>query len=96
MVSLSDGIELNTKNRKLLAKLFRQPKPKDIKYQEVERLLLGLGAIKSEKAGSNVAFFYNGHITQLHIPHPDPTFCGGRIKAIKEYLITAGVVNENI
>jgi len=62
-----------TQHEKLLERLCL--KPKDFTFNEMNKLLKGLGyrEIRSGKtSGSRVAFFHEGkqHLIRLHKPHP--------------------------
>lgn len=97
MVSQSGGIEINSKRKRLIDKIFRNPKPTDIRYEEVKSLLIALGAKPSEKgktSGSRVAFFYMGKIFLLHKPHPESTLGPAVIQCIKDFLLETKVVTK--
>ena len=57
----------------------------------MECLLLALGAEKSEGNGSAVTFFLNGQRADFHRPHPQKEALKYRIKALREFLIHAGI-----
>ena len=68
---------------KLIARL--KSRPKDFTWEELRRLLKGLGFQEIQGSGSRVKFFHQEKncVLQLHRPHPAPTL---KMYAIKEAL----------
>ena len=62
---------MNTKQQKTYCALFKDPIRKDIRYQDLEALLIALGANKREGRGSRVTFIFPpGKVTfSMHKPH---------------------------
>jgi len=72
-------------------------KPKDFTYDELARLLAGLGYEKAstgKTAGSRVAFVNpeTRHIIKLHRPHPRPELKRYQLDDIEETLRNKGAI----
>ncbi len=84
-----------SKAEKLLQRFLS--KPKDFSYDELKRLLRGLGyrETKSSKtSGSRVAFINHQtkNIIRLHRPHPSPVLKEYQINDVEECLKKAGKI----
>jgi hypothetical protein len=86
---------MNAKHRRTLEALFARPVPSDIRWTEIEALLVALGAERSEGRGSRVRFLLNGAEAVFHRPHPRPETDKGALKAVRRYLETAKVNHEH-
>jgi hypothetical protein len=86
---------MNAKHRRTLEALFARPVPSDIRWTEIEALLVALGAERSEGRGSRVRFLLNGAEAVFHRPHPRPETDKGALKAVRRYLETARVNHEH-
>ncbi|MBB2830520.1 UNVERIFIED_ORG: hypothetical protein GGD51_000621 [Rhizobium esperanzae] len=60
---------MNSKQRKTLAAVFKDPVSGIIEWAAIENLLVAAGAIK--RNGSRIKFEKDGTIASLHRPHPD-------------------------
>jgi hypothetical protein len=72
-------------------------KPKDFSYDELRRLLRGLGYVeaKTGKTGGSRAAFINlqtKSIIRLHRPHPSPVLKEYQINDVEESLRKAGMI----
>ena len=62
--------EVNRKQQKILDLIFTTPTSASIKFSDIEKLLISLGAEKIEGRGSRVAFVMpNGTKWEHHRPH---------------------------
>jgi hypothetical protein len=61
---------MNTKNRKTLEAVFSLPVKKNIKWTDIEALLLAVGAILIEGDGSRIRFAKGEIGASFHRPHP--------------------------
>ena len=61
-----------SKKDRILKKILENPARSDIRYSEVENLLLGMGYRKLEGKGSRVKFYHaeTDDLIVLHKPHP--------------------------
>ena len=87
--------EMNTKHRRTLAAIFVRPISSDIRWLDVESLLVALGAECSEGRGARVRFRLNGEEAVFHRPHPSPGTDKGALKAVQRFLEMAGVNHEH-
>lgn len=82
---------MNSQHRKTLARIFAEPTPADIRWVEIEALLTALGAEVEDAAGSRVWIGLNGVRAVFHRPHPSPQTKRGAVRAVRDFLIAAGV-----
>ena len=61
---------MNTKHRKTLIAIYKNPAPKQLEWKAVEALLVAVGAQVIEGGGSRVRFHKDGEISTFHRPHP--------------------------
>ncbi|HOS29805.1 MAG TPA: type II toxin-antitoxin system HicA family toxin [Treponemataceae bacterium] len=89
-------IKVNSKNRKILEGIFKQPTPSNILWADIELLFLSLGAEITEGNGSRVRVKLHGARAVFHRPHPDKNTDKGAVNSVKRFLKTAGVNNDGI
>ena len=82
---------MNAKHKRTLAAIFQEPLRSDVKWNEIENLLIALGAEISEGKGSRVRVALKGVRAVFHRPHPQKVTDKGALKSIKRFLITAGI-----
>ena len=82
---------MNSKQRKTLEEIFSDPIKSSISWVDIESLLLSLGAIKKEGAGSRVGFSLNGVDIVVHRPHPKKETDKGAVKSVRKFLTNAGI-----
>jgi len=82
---------MNAKHKSTLEALFAQPVQSDIRWMDIEALLMALGAERSEGRGSRVRFLWNEAEAVFHRPHPKPTTNKGAVISVREFLARAGV-----
>jgi hypothetical protein len=87
---------MNNKQLKTLKHIFENPIRGDVLWANVETLLAALGADISEGNGSRVRFILNGVYAVFHRPHPRKEIDKGALKAVRRFLIEAGVKNVKI
>jgi hypothetical protein len=61
---------MNSKHRKTLKAVFKEPASGTIEWAAIEGLLLAAGARLIEGRGSRVRFEKDGEIATFHRPHP--------------------------
>lgn len=81
----------NAKQQRTLNRLFEKPQPAEMRWDDIESLLVALGATITQRAGSRVAATLNGLPTVFHVPHPERIAAQGRIRAVRKFLEDAGV-----
>jgi hypothetical protein len=82
---------MNTKQRRTLAAIFRQPVPATLPWDDLIALFRALGATVSEGRGSRVRVELNEHESTFLAPHPQRVANQGRLRAAREFLEKAGV-----
>lgn len=82
---------MKRKHAKTLEAIFARPVSGNIKWRDAEALLIALGAVVSERAGSRVAIELNEHIAIQHRPHPDPNMDKGAVASLRTFLARCGV-----
>ena len=82
---------MNNRQRKTLLNILREPVLSDIEWTDIESLLQALGAILSEGNGSRVRVELNGERAVFHRPHPEKTTDKGAVRAVRRFLLNAGV-----
>jgi hypothetical protein len=82
---------MNSKHRKTLDLIFAEPVNGNIEWRRIEMLLLALGAVRTEKAGSAVSFVLNDVRVDFHRPHPNKEALRYRVKDTRRFLEQAGI-----
>lgn len=82
---------MRKRHRETLAKLFQRPAPADVRWQEIESLLLACGAEIEERAGSRIGIRLHGVRASIHRPHPRPVAGKGLAAAVRDFLEEAGI-----
>ena len=85
---------MNTKHRRTLEAVFARPARPDIRWADVESLLLALGAKRSEGSGSRVRFQLDRAEAVFQRPHPSPLIDKGAVVSERRFLEAAGVQND--
>ena len=71
--------------------IYREPVLSDIEWTDIESLLQALDAKLSEGNGSRVRVELNGERAVFHRPHPEKTTDKGAVRAVRRFLLNAGV-----
>lgn len=82
---------MNRRQRVVLAGIFTDPVPSDLRWSEIEGLLAALGAEVTEGNGSRVRIALNGVRAVFHRPHPRPVTTRAAVRAARDFLIAAGI-----
>jgi len=85
---------MNSKHRRTLQAIFAKPVRSDVRWSEVETLLVALGAVLSEGRGSRVRVQLGQADAVFHRPHPGPLVDKGALVSVRRLLETAGVRND--
>ena len=95
MISISDIIGgMNSRHRRTLGRIFEEPTPADLRWRDIEAVLRAAGAEVSEGAGSRVRVALGGARAVFHRPHPRPETRRGLVRAVRDFLVAAGVRPE--
>jgi len=82
---------MNASQRRTLEAVFTRPVRQDIRWAQIERLIIALGGIVQTREGSRVVFKLNGMRAVFHRPHPAPTTDRNTVKDLRDFLEKAGV-----
>lgn len=82
---------MNSKQRKTLAAIFKDPVSGTIEWTAVESLLVAAGCRIIEGSGSRVRFEKDGEIEAFHRPHPAKEAKRYQVRAARAFLIRLGV-----
>jgi hypothetical protein len=82
---------MNSRHRKTLESLFRDPPPRALEWSEIEGLFVALGAAVVEGRGSRVRFVLNQAVATFHRPHPSKDAKPYQIQDARSFLEQAGV-----
>jgi CO dehydrogenase/acetyl-CoA synthase delta subunit len=85
---------MNARYEKTLDRIFANSVPADIKWRDIETMLVSLGATKFEGSGSRVRFELNGVRASFHRPHPNPETKRYAVRDVRDFLIAAGIKPE--
>lgn len=81
---------MKTKHRKILEGIFANPVNGNMKWSEIESLLVALGCRVIEGSGSSVTFERDGLRAYFHRPHPEKEALRYRIKNARDFLTKLG------
>jgi HicA toxin of bacterial toxin-antitoxin, len=82
---------MNSRHRKILQSIFKDPISGTIDWSDVESLFVGAGARIIEGNGSRVRFELDGHVETFHRPHPAKEAKRYQIKAARMFFEKIGV-----
>jgi HicA toxin of bacterial toxin-antitoxin, len=82
---------MKAKHKKVLQSIFATPVSSSIIWEDIEALLLNLGAELSEGRGSRVRIALNGVRAVFHRPHPSKETDKGAVVSMRRLLKEAGV-----
>lgn len=87
---------MNKKQRKTLEYIFEIPIRSDVRWEDIETLLKGLGGIIQEGNGSRVRIELHGVKAVFHRPHPKRVTDKGALVSVRKFLTNAGIKNDEI
>lgn len=82
---------MNSKQKKTLAAVFKNPVSGTIEWVDIESLLVAAGCEVVEGNGSRVRFVKDGNVASFHRPHPDKEAKRYQVRDAREFLILIGV-----
>lgn len=77
---------MNVKHRRTLTALFAVPTRRNIRFADIEVLIVALGGEVREGAGSRVVFELRGTRAYLHRPHPGREAKRYQVEEIRNFL----------
>jgi hypothetical protein len=84
------------KHGKILAQIFKTPVPANIRWDDIEKLFINLGANVTEARGSRVKIELHGEEAVFHRPHPRRETDKGAVVSVRKFLINAGIDHDEI
>ena len=82
---------MNAKHRKTLQALFTRPTLASVVFSDIEALIVALGGLVAERAGSRVKFTLRGEQWHCHRPHPGKEAKRYQVEEARELMERAGV-----
>ncbi len=82
---------MNKKHQRTLASIYQSPVRANISWDDVEKMLVELGAEIDEGSGSRVRIALNDVRAVFHRPHPQKETDKGAVKDLRRFLTEAGV-----
>lgn len=87
---------MKKKYLKTLEAVFKAPVQSNVKWSDIERMLIALGAEISEGNGSRVRIVFNNVKAVFHRPHPQKETDKGALISMRRFLTNAGVNYDEI
>ncbi|MBU0566875.1 type II toxin-antitoxin system HicA family toxin [bacterium] len=82
---------MKRKHQKTLEAIFARPVSANIRWSDIETLLISLGAKVEERKGSRVVVIFPNHTPAVfHRPHPSSMTDKGAVGTIRNWLISLG------
>jgi len=82
---------MNSKQKRALAAIFKDPVSSSMAWKEIESLLISAGADVIEGNGSRVRFHKGGIIATFHRPHPKKEALPYQVRNARTFLKQLGV-----
>jgi HicA toxin of bacterial toxin-antitoxin, len=82
---------MNKKQEGVFSAIFDEPVRANIDWRDVESLLIALRAEVTQGRGSRVRVALNGIRAVFHEPQPEKEVSKGMVRALRDFLISAGV-----
>lgn len=84
-------MNLSSKHKKILTAIFASPVQSNILWNDIEKLLIALGAEISEGRGSRIRIALNKVRAVFHRPHPQKETDKGALSSMRRFLTEAGI-----
>lgn len=82
---------MNSKNLKVLHSICSKHS-QSINWDDIERMMIALGATVREARGSGATFTLNGYSFAFHRPHPQKEAKQYQVQQLRQFLVKVGVV----
>lgn len=82
---------MSKKHERTLEAIFKTPTQSNVVWEDIEKLLVNLGARIKKGNGSRVAVELKGVRAYFHSPHPQKETDKGAIVSVRRFLENAGV-----
>ena len=86
---------MQRKHYKTLEALFQRPVLSNIRWKDIEALLIAMGAEIQEREGSRIAVVLFEQVKVFHRPHPQPTTDKGAVASAHQWLQQNGIHPEH-
>lgn len=83
---------MNAKQRKTLLAIFTKPTLGSIAWNDIEKLMIALGAKVKEGKGSAGVFVLNKKVFPFHRPHPQKEAKRYQVDELRKFLSNMGIV----
>ena len=80
----------SNKHTRTLRAIFETPTRANLRWSDIEKCLITLGAEISEGSGSRVRIKLNGERMTFHRPHPSPDTDKGAVVTLRKFLKNTG------
>jgi len=87
---------MSRKHRQTLREIFENPVRANIEWDDVEKLLIALGADLSEGRGSRLRIALNNVRAVFHRPHPRKEMDKGAVVSMRRFLVEAEVKDNEV
>ena len=87
---------MNNKHKQTYKAIYSGPVRSNVKWSDIEALLVAAGAVITEGNGSRIRILLNGERAVFHRPHPENTTDKGAIKSMRRFLLNAGVTIDEL
>jgi hypothetical protein len=85
---------MNGRHRRTLSRIFVDPTPADVRWGEIEALLRGVGAEVGGGAASRVRVALGGVRAVFQRPNARPETRRSMVRAVRDFLVPAGIEPE--
>lgn len=82
---------MNSKHRKTLSEIYREPALANLAFSSIESLFRALGAEIEEGEGSRMSVLLSGERVHFHRPHPGKEAKRYQVRAAREFLERLGI-----
>lgn len=86
--------KLSRKHKQTLAAIFSLPTQGNIRFADIEKLIVAMDGEIIEGRGSRVSFKLASRKIFLHRPHPGKDAMKYQIEGVREFLLSIGVNDE--
>ena len=86
---------VNAKHQKTWDEIFADPVRANVRWSDVEKLMMALGGEISEGRGSRVRVRLGANEAVFHRPHPKPETDKGALKAVRRFLLASDGQADN-
>jgi hypothetical protein len=87
---------MSKRHQQSLKAIFKVPVQDNVKWVNIESLLLNLGAEISEGRGSRIRIVLNGVKAVFHRPHPKKETDKGALVSVRKFLENAGINDDEL